>query len=61
MLFRSDRERRTKGALARLHSDRALERWNGPTGMGKLSYRWETVRTILKDIRQGAGRELDPA
>jgi hypothetical protein len=53
----SNRERRLKGALARLHNPRALERWSGRSGVGRLSYRWNPVgQRILIDILDGLGR-----
>lgn len=53
------RERQTKGALARLQNVRALERWSGASGTGRLSYRWPTVRAIVADIRAGAARPAE--
>ena len=53
----SNRERRLKGSLARLQNPRALERWSGSSGVGRLSYRWLPVgRQILIDILDGLGR-----
>lgn len=53
----SNRERRLKGSLARLHNPRALERWSGRSGVGRLSYRWDPVaQRILIDILDGLGR-----
>ncbi|MCH7583325.1 MAG: hypothetical protein IIC72_11930 [Acidobacteria bacterium] len=48
-----DRELRLKGAQARLQSHRALEMWTGRSGVGVLTYRWPTARTIIADIHQG--------
>lgn len=47
------REQRMKGSLARLHNQRALERWGGQSGAGQLSYRWGEGRTLLNDIASG--------
>ena len=56
-LIISNRERRLKGGLARLHSQRALERWSGRSGVGRLNYRWDPVgQRILIDILDGLGR-----
>ena len=56
-LMISNRERRLKGSLARLHNARALERWSGRSGVGRLSYRWNPVaQRILIDILDGLGR-----
>jgi len=53
----ANRERLLKGGLARLSNLRALERWSGRSGTGKLSYRWFPVaRQILVDILDGQGR-----
>jgi hypothetical protein len=53
----ANRERRMKGGLARLHNPRALERWSGASGLGRLSYRWSPVaRQTLIDILNGLGR-----
>lgn len=53
----ANRERRMKGGLARLHNPRALERWSGESGLGRLSYRWQSVaRQTLIDILDGLGR-----
>lgn len=52
----SVRERRMKGGLARLHNHRALERWSGRSGVGRLSYRWNPVgRRFLVDVLDGLG------
>ena len=48
-----DRELRLKGAQARLQSRRALEMWSGRSGVGVLTYRWTTGRTIIADIHRG--------
>lgn len=53
----SNRERRLKGSLARLHHLRPLERWNGWSGLGRMTYRWYTARTHLVDILDGLDRE----
>jgi hypothetical protein len=53
----SNRERRLKRGLARLHNPRALERWSGRSGVGRLNYRWDPVgQRILVDILDGLGR-----
>ena len=53
----ADRERLMKGGLARLHNERALERWNGRSGVSELGYRWGEGRILLDDI----GAALRPA
>lgn len=55
------REQRMKGALARLQNQRALERWNGRSGLGELSYRWAQGRTLLQDIAEGMRMAGDDA
>ena len=49
----TNRERSLKGGLARLHSRRALERWNGASGLGRLTYRWAEGRMMAADILDG--------
>ena len=49
----ASRERQMKGQLARLHNPRALERWNGRSGVYPLTYRWGQGRTVLQDITTG--------
>ena len=51
------RERSLKGSLARLSSPKALERYAGSAGLGRLSYRWPNVRTIVQDIQLGLAGE----
>lgn len=50
------RERRLKGKLARLFNPRALELWNGESGLGRLNYRWGVAQTMLLDIAEGVNR-----
>jgi hypothetical protein len=52
----SDRERRLKTTLARLHNPRALERWSGESGVGRMTYRWGNAQRILLDIQTGLRR-----
>jgi hypothetical protein len=53
------RERQTKGALARLHNERALERWSGASSLGRLTYRWDQAKAIVLDILRGAQQPLE--
>jgi hypothetical protein len=53
------RERQTKGALARLHNERALERWSGASSPGRLTYRWDQAKGIVTDILRGAQQPLE--
>lgn len=48
-----DREYRLKRGLARLHNPRQLELWGGSSGAGRLTYRWQTGRTMVNDIANG--------
>jgi hypothetical protein len=48
-----NRESRLKGSLARLSNSRALERWSGESGIGRLTYRWGNAQRILRDILDG--------
>lgn len=52
----ANRERSLKGSLARLHNRRALERWSGASGVGRLTYRWPNARVIISDILDGLRR-----
>lgn len=52
----TNRERSLKGALARLHNRRALERWSGASGVNRLNYRWPNARIIISDILEGLRR-----
>ena len=53
------RERQTKGAMARLHNERALERWSGASSLGRLTYRWDQAKGIVADILRGAQQPLE--
>lgn len=53
----SDREWQLKRNRARLHNARALERWTGQSGAFQANYRWNRVRAIAGDIRQGLGKQ----
>ncbi|WP_085370720.1 DUF6361 family protein [Leifsonia sp. NCR5] len=52
-----ERERRQKGALARLGNPKRLSAWSGAAGAGALTFRWETVRALALDIHAGLGRD----
>jgi hypothetical protein len=56
-----DREWRLKGGLARLRSRRALERWNGESGTGQLTFRWNEGRRVAADIIDGLTRKDRPS
>lgn len=47
------RERVLKGSLARLTNARALEKWAGASGLGRLAYRWGSAQRIAIDILDG--------
>ena len=51
-----DRELARKRAQARLSNPRALELWNGASGLYRLSYRWPSAHLILSDIADGLER-----
>ena len=53
------REHQKKGALARLSNRRALERWSGESGLGRLTFRWGSAQRILIDILDGFRAEAD--
>lgn len=44
------RERQAKGARARLGNRRALDAWNGASGVGRLTFRWNYAKSHLQDI-----------
>ena len=50
------RERRHKGPQARLQNPRLLQSWQGASGAGALTYRWQQVRGILLDLHDGLER-----
>jgi len=45
-----DREIRLKRNLARLTNQRALEMWNGASGLAPLTFRWGSVSRVATDI-----------
>ncbi len=53
------RERRLKGALARMGNPPVLQRWNPPEWVGLMDYRWRTTRDIVSDILTGMGKTGD--
>lgn len=52
-----ERERRQKGAMARLGNPKRLNAWSGAAGAGALTFRWATVRDIVLDIHAGLARD----
>ena len=44
------RERTQKRGQSRLINERLLRQWGGQSGTGRLTYRWEQVRTLLQDL-----------
>ncbi|MEZ5665349.1 MAG: DUF6361 family protein [Burkholderiaceae bacterium] len=50
------RERRLKGALARMGNPPVLQRWSAPEWLGLIDYRWRTARAIVFDILVGLDR-----
>ncbi len=42
-----------KGSQSRLVNDKLLAMWSGGSGVGRLTYRWGTVREIVNDILKG--------
>ena len=54
--FIRQRERRHKGAQARLYNPRLLETWQGASGASELTFRWRQVRAILADLHDGLER-----
>ena len=56
-----EREVRLKGSRARLTNRRRLELWSGESGTGRLDYRWNAAKRILKDIFDGLAEGEDNA
>lgn len=54
--FIAARERRHKGAQARIGNRARLASWGGVSGSGALLFRWGTVRGLLTDIHEGLAR-----
>ena len=48
-----DRERRLKGARARLANRNRLVDWKRGVGVGRMDFRWSAVRQFLIDLHQG--------
>ena len=54
------RESQLKGKRSRLLNKRALEIWNGASGIRQLDYRWANAVTIVNDISEGlSGNSTD--
>jgi hypothetical protein len=53
----ANREIYLKGPLARVKDKRALERWGGGSGTGRMDYRWPNAYRIANDILSA----LEPA
>lgn len=51
------RERRQKGAQARLGNVKRLTSWSGAAGAAPMAFRWTTVRNIVIDIHDGLDRD----
>ena len=49
------RERRLKGQRARLDNPKALDAWNGESGLVPLDYRWQIASRHLNDLYAGLG------
>lgn len=52
------REAQLKRAQARLRGGRALDLWQGASGLGRLTYRWYSAQRILRDLREAAMTEV---
>lgn len=46
----ANREIYLKGPLARVRDKRALDRWGGGSGTGRMDYRWPNAKRIADDI-----------
>jgi hypothetical protein len=47
------RERTQKGSQSRLTNDRLLAAWSGQSGTRRLTYRWDQVIRIIRDLHDG--------
>jgi Family of unknown function (DUF6361) len=47
------RERTQKGSQSRLTNDRLLAAWSGRSGTRRLTYRWDQVNRIIRDLHDG--------
>lgn len=48
-----------KGAKSRLtDNSKTLETWSGNSGSGALTFRWDTIQTLVLDVNQGHGRQV---
>ena len=47
------RERTQKGSQSRLTNDRLLAAWSGQSGTRRLTYRWDQVNRIIRDLHDG--------
>lgn len=50
------RREEIKGAKRRLRNRKRLAEWSGASGSNALTYRWNTVKTIVDDIHDGLQR-----
>ncbi|NYF96895.1 DUF6361 family protein [Janibacter cremeus] len=47
-----------KGAKSRLtDNSKTLETWSGNSGSGALTFRWDTIKTLVLDVNQGHGTQ----
>ena len=56
----ANRERLLKGRQSRLSNDRLLREWGGSSGAARLTFRWDRVKVLLGDIRQGRSADVGP-
>lgn len=47
------REKGLKGQRSRFLNQRALDQWSGYAGTARLSFRWPTARSFLRDLHAG--------
>jgi hypothetical protein len=47
------RERSLKGGQSRFANERARDQWGGYAGTARLSYRWPTAKSFLRDLHAG--------
>ncbi|WP_417235292.1 DUF6361 family protein [Arthrobacter sp.] len=51
-----DREKRAKGANSRFVNERRLRAWTPPERVNTQTFRWQQVRNMIVDLREGLAR-----
>lgn len=51
-----EREKRAKGANSRFVNERRLRAWEAPAEIHHQTFRWNQVRSMLRDVKEGLSR-----